>query len=270
MIEFDEVTFDYGSGERRVRALRGVSTRVESGELVTVLGANGSGKSTLARLANGLLRPAEGRVLVDGLDTVDPAYVWEVRSRVGLVFQNPENQIVATTVEEDAAFGPENLGVAPPVIRERVTLALNVVGLTGLETREPHTLSGGQKQRLAIAGALALDPAYLVLDEPTALLDLQGRADVLGVLAALRDRGTGILHITHHLADTASADRVLVLAEGSVVFEGTPARLLGDAALLDTLGLVLPPIGVLAAELRSVGVDVPAEALSAESVVAAL
>ena len=270
MIEFTDVTFEYSSGERRVRALGGVSASLGPGELVVVFGANGSGKSTLAKLANGLLRPEAGQVLVDGMDTRDANRVWDIRSRVGLVFQNPENQIVATTVEEDVAFGPENLGVAPAAIRERVTSALATVGLTGLEQREPHTLSGGQKQRLAIAGALALDPAYLVLDEPTALLDLQGRADVLDVLSALRDRGTGILHITHQLADAATADRVLVLEAGAVAFDGSPGRLLGSPELLGRLGLALPPVGVLAAGLRSLGIAVPADALTAERVVAAL
>lgn len=270
MIEFIDVGFDYRSGERTIPALAGVSTTLSPGELVAVLGPNGSGKSTLARLANGLLHPSRGRVLVDGVDSRDADRVWEVRSRVGLVFQNPDNQIVATTVEEDVAFGPENLGTEPVVMRERVPRAIAAVGLDGLEAREPHTLSGGQKQRLAIAGALALDPAYLVLDEPTAMLDLAGRNDVLGVLSALRDRGTGIMHVTHHLADAATADRVLVLGSGSVVYDGVPSRLLGDPVMLARCELALPPIGELAAALRERGVPVPPEAFSAESVVSAL
>lgn len=270
MIEFIDITFEYRTAGGSVPALRGVSTKLLPGELVTVLGPNGSGKSTLARLANGLLHPSGGRVIVDDIDSLDAARVWDVRSRVGLVFQNPDNQIVATTVEEDVAFGPENLGVNRPAMRERVAGALEAVGLAGLEKREPHTLSGGQKQRLAIAGALALAPAYLVLDEPTAMLDLQGRSDVLEVLARLRDSGTGIMHITHHLADAAAADRVLVLARGSVVYDGVPSRLLGDSELLGRCGLTLPPVGRLAEELRAAGVPVPADALTAESVVSAL
>ncbi len=270
MIAFTDVSYEYRTPGGTVAALRGVSTSLAPGELVCVLGANGSGKSTLARLANGLLRPASGTVEVEGIRTDDPEREWDVRSRVGLVFQNPDNQIVATTVEEDVAFGPENLGVKREEMRERVEAALRTVGLAGLETREPHTLSGGQKQRLAIAGALALAPAYLVLDEPTAMLDLQGRTDVLEVLATLRDRGTGILHITHHLADAVAADRVLVLDAGSVVYDDPPAPLLADSDLLERCSLMLPPVGVLAAVLREAGVPVPADALVAEQVVAAL
>ncbi|MBW6467886.1 MAG: energy-coupling factor transporter ATPase [Coriobacteriia bacterium] len=270
MIEFIDVAYEYRTAGGSVPALRGVSTTLAPGELVTVLGPNGSGKSTLARLANGLLHPSEGRVVVDTIDSTDAARVWDVRSRVGLVFQNPDNQIVATTVEEDVAFGPENLGVERESMHQRVRNALATVGLSGLEQREPHTLSGGQKQRLAIAGALALAPAYLVLDEPTAMLDLQGRADVIDVLGRLRDAGTGIMHITHHLADAAAADRVLVLTGGSVVYDGVPATLLADTRLMQRCGLTLPPVGRLAEELRAAGVDVPPDALTAESVVAAL
>jgi energy-coupling factor transport system ATP-binding protein len=270
MIEFIDTGYEYRTAGGSVPALRGVSTTLSPGELVTVLGPNGSGKSTLARLANGLFHPSGGRVIVDGIDSLDEDRVWDVRSRVGLVFQNPDNQIVATTVEEDVAFGPENLGVDRRSMHERVASALQSVGLEGLEQREPHTLSGGQKQRLAIAGALALAPAYLVLDEPTAMLDLQGRSDVLAVLARLRDGGTGIMHITHHLADAAASDRVLVLAEGSVLYDGVPSRLLTDEELLGRCELTLPPIGRLAAELRAAGVPVPADAFTAESVVTVL
>lgn len=270
MIGFIETGYEYRTTGGSVVALRGVTTTVSPGEIVTVLGPNGSGKSTLARLANGLLHPSTGRVIVDGIDTTDEDLVYDVRSRVGLVFQNPDNQIVATTVEEDVAFGPENLGVERSVMHERVASALAAVGLDGLEQREPHTLSGGEKQRLAIAGALALAPAYLVLDEPTAMLDLQGRADVLAVLARLRDGGTGIMHITHHLADAASSDRVLVLTEGSVLYDGSPARLLSDDELLGRCGLTMPPIGRLAAGLRAAGVPVPVDALTAEGIVTAL
>jgi len=270
MIAFDDVGYEYELPGGTVTALRHVTTSLAPGEFVCVLGANGSGKSTFARLSNGLLRPASGTVTVDGMRTDDPVYEWDVRSRVGLVFQNPDNQIVGTTVEEDVAFGPENLGVERQEMRERVDAALRTVGLAGLESREPHTLSGGQKQRLAIAGALALAPAYLVLDEPTAMLDLQGRSDVLEVLAALRDQGTGILHITHHLADASTADRVLVLDAGSVAYDGPPGSLFEDTGLLARCGLALPPVGELAAALRDAGVPVPADALVAERVVAAL
>lgn len=270
MIEFSDVSFEYQTADGPVAALAGMSTSVAPGELVCVLGHNGSGKSTFARLANGLLRPTKGSVFVERMDTRESRHEWDVRTRVGLVFQNPDNQIVATTVIEDVAFGPENLGIAREDMRRRVDRALETVGLSGLEEREPHTLSGGQKQRLAIAGALALEPAYLVFDEPTAMLDPQGRTDVLEVISALASSGTGIVHITHHLADTAVADRVMVLSAGRAVYDGPPATLLADDGLLISLGLSLPPIGVLARKLREAGVPVPVDALSAESVVSAL
>lgn len=269
MIEFSNVSFAYQTPSGAVPALRGVTLALRPGETVAVLGANGSGKSTLALLANGLRTPGEGSVVVDGMDTTEPDHVWDVRTRVGLVLQNPDNQIVSTTVEEDVAFGPENLGVEPALIRTRVGRVLDAVGLAGLERREPHRLSGGQRQRLAIAGVLALEPAYLVLDEPTAMLDLQGREDVLGVLETLRDRGTGIIHITHHLADAARADRVFVLDRGAVALQGSPTEVFSSPALAD-LGLAIPPIGVLAEALRSRDVPVPVQAYTAEAVAEAL
>lgn len=270
MIVFDDVSYVYPAAEEGAAALDGVTFSVGAGEHVAVLGANGSGKSTLVRLANGLLSPSGGRVTVDGMDTQDPDRAWDIRSRVGMVFQDPDNQIVATTVEEDVAFGPENLGVPAPELRVRVDEALDAVGLTGLEPREPHQLSGGQRQRLAIAGALALRPSYLVLDEPTSMLDLQGRADVLSAIRRQIAAGRGVLHVTHHLADASAADRVIVLAEGRIAYAGHPGGIVGDEEGLAPLGLALPPIGRFAAELRVLGVPVPQEAMNAESVVAAL
>ena len=268
MIEFVEAGFTYPGAD--APAIARVSLRVRPGETVALLGPNGSGKSTLARLANALLLPSAGSVAVDGMDTRDERLLWDIRSRVGFVQQNPENQIVGTVVEEDVAFGPENLGVPPSELRTRVDDALAVVGLAGLERREPHLLSEGQKQRLAIAGALALRPAYLVLDEPTAMLDSAGRADVLGVLCTLRDAGVGILHVTHHLSDVADAGRAVVLGQGSFVFDGAPSDLIGDPALAAALGLDVPALSHLSAELRALGVAVPGEARDAESVVDAL
>lgn len=270
MIRFENVRFSYRVPGARIEALRGVSFTLRRGETLVVLGANGSGKSTLARLANGLLLPSEGTVGVDGLDTGDPETIWELRRRVGLVFQNPDNQIVGTTVEEDVAFGPENLGVGREEMRERITAALGAVGLTGFELREPHLLSGGQKQRLALAGALAMQPRYLVLDEPTSMLDPEGRAGVLGALARLRAGGHGVIHVTHDLSDAVSADRVLVLVAGEAAFTGTPGELLAVPERLASWGLAAPPIAVLATELRSFGVPVPDAALDPESVVSAL
>lgn len=270
MIRFTDVTFAYPGAGSAVRALSGLHLEVAPGECVAVLGANGSGKSTLVRLANGLLLPGAGVVEVDGIDTRDEARSRELRERVGVVFQNPDDQIVATTVEDDAAFGPENLGLPREEIRRRVDAALAGVGLAGLERREPHLLSGGQKQRLAIAGALAMLPAYLVLDEPTSMLDPQGRAEVLGILDRLRDEGHGILHVTHDLADAARADRVVVLVGGAVAFEGALGGLLGEAELLERAGLGVPPIGVLAAALAELGAPVTRGTLDPEALAVSL
>ena len=269
MLRFDDISFSYGGAEDR-RALAGVSLDVRGGELVAVLGANGSGKSTLARLTNGILTPESGTVSVEGIDTREAANLHDVRERVAIVFQHPDDQIVATTVEDDVAFGPENLGLARGEIRSRVDEALASVGLTGLERREPHTLSGGQKQRLAIAGALAMHPAYLVFDEPTSMLDPAGREDVLRIIAELRATGRGVVHITHELADITSADRVLVLEAGRTAFSGTLAGLLDERELLESCGLEVPPLASLVAELAALGAPVPVDTPTPETIVGAL
>lgn len=268
MIEFRDVTFRYPSAARD--ALGGVSLNVAPGELVAVVGANGSGKSTLALLCDGLLLPSSGSVTIDGMDSADEARAFEVRSRVGLVLQDPDDQIVGTVVEEDTAFGPENLGVPREELRIRVDAALAAVGLTGFERREPHLLSEGQKQRLAIAGALAMRPAYLVLDKPTAMLDPSGREAVAAILERLSAEGTGVVHITHRLADAASATRVVALADGGVVYDGAPAGLLSDEALMTRVSVSAPPLAVLADELRARGVPVPAGALTTTALLEAL
>jgi len=253
VIVFETVTYSYPGAS--APAVADLTFSLAPGEWLAVVGANGSGKSTLARLVNGLLVPVSGRVEVDGTDTADEAAVWDVRRRVGLVLQNPDNQIVGTFVEEDVAFGPENLGVPRPELRERVDEALAAVGLRGLERREPHLLSEGQKQRLAIAGALAMQPSYLVLDEATAMLDLDGRASVLGVIERLHAAGTGVLQVTHDLSESLRADRVLALRAGRVAYLGSPAGLLVDAGLLDDLGLAAPGLAVMAAELGVTGTE---------------
>jgi len=238
--------------------------------MLALVGANGSGKSTLAQLANGLLSPSAGSVTVDGIDTLDAGKTREVRELVGVVFQNPDDQIVATAVEDDVAFGPENLGLPRSQIRDRVDEALATVGLTGLERREPHLLSGGQKQRLAIAGALAMLPRYLVLDEPTSMLDPQGRAEVLDVLDRLRGAGHGLLLITHDLAEAQRADRVAVLSAGTLVYEGDAADLLERDEDVEQWGLEVPPLVRLATALRATGAPVPTGALSAADIVESL
>ena len=256
MLSFKDIRFTYAAAPDGVLALDGVCLDIEPGRHVVVLGANGSGKSTLARLSNGLLLPLSGDVSVDGVSTAEESGLREIRSRVGMVFQRPDDQIVATTVEEDVAFGPENLGIARAELRTRVDQALAAVGLLGLERREPHLLSGGQKQRLAIAGAIAMQPSYLVLDEPTSMLDACGREDVLAIIATLRAQGHGILHITHDLADMAGADTAVVLNRGRVLYAGTPSGLVSRAELLETCGLELPALSILGMRLQELGVPV--------------
>ena len=271
MLTFMDVHYRYPASGSAADALHGVSLAVAEGELVGVLGSNGSGKSTLVRLANGILLPDSGSVDVDALLTSNEGSIRALRKRVGVVSQHPEDQIVATTVEEDVAFGPENLGLANPELRLRVDSALRAVGLTGLECREPHLLSGGQKQRLVIAGALAMHPSYLVLDEPTSMLDPEGREDVLSVLAELRESGRGILHVTHNLADVADADRIVVLHHGAVAFCGTPDELVGSPGLLEQCGLEVPPFSVMVTRLWALGAPVSRKGLgSADEVAEAL
>ncbi len=270
MIELRAVSYTYGSPQDGREALKEVSATVAPGEIVALLGHNGSGKSTLGLIAAGLALPTKGEVLVGGIPTHDAERAWELRSAVGIVFQNPDNQIVGTIVEEDVAFGPENLGVPSAELRRRVDDALGVVGLTGLERREPHLLSEGQKQRLAIAGALALGTRYLVLDEPTSMLDPEGRAGVLSTLRSLKSSGHGILHITHSVAEAAEADRVVVLSGGCVVFQGSLVELLADSALMERAGLSVPPIHRLVVALDRLGVSVPPASMNAESIVEAV
>ncbi len=238
MIDVDRVTYSY-DGETPV--LRGLSLTVHEGEFLCVLGGNGSGKSTLAKHLNALLVPDEGRVRVFGLDSADPEYVYDIRSRVGMVFQNPDDQIVATLVENDVAFGPENLGMKPAEIREHVGAALKAVGLAGFERRETHALSGGQKQRVACAGVLAMEPRVLVLDEASSMLDPAGRAALMRICRALHERGMGIVMITHYMEEAAEADRVVVVDHGLVTMEGTPDEVLSRPEELEHLNLETPP-----------------------------
>lgn len=270
MIHFDAVSFAYLNADGPTPAVDEVSFELAAGESLAVVGANGSGKSTLVRLVNGLLLPSRGTVSVDGMDTRDPSRARDIRTTVGVVFQRPDDQIVATSVEDDVAFGPENLGLPREEIRRRVDEMLAAVGLTGMERREPHLLSGGQKQRLAIAGALAMSPRYLVFDEPTSMIDPQGRVEVQGVLARLHAEGRGVLLVTHDLMEAATCDRVMVLERGRQVFAGAPADLFGDVALLHALGLELPPLARLVGVLAAAGVPVSATATKPSAVVDAL
>jgi len=238
---------------------------------VALVGANGSGKSTLAKCLNALLVPTAGRVLVDGLDTRDPHAVWQVRQRVGMVFQNPDNQLVATVVEEDVAFGPENLGLPPAEIRRRVEEALRIVGMWDYRRHAPHLLSGGQKQRVAIAGMLAMRPSCLILDEATAMLDPQGRAEVLQTVDRLtREEGITVVHITHAMEEAAVARRIVVLAGGRVALQGTPAEVFDQPEVLRRLRLTLPPVAVLGRQLRAAGLPLRGSVTTVDQLVDAL
>ncbi|HEY8489132.1 MAG TPA: energy-coupling factor transporter ATPase [Thermaerobacter sp.] len=254
-----------------VEALRGIDLEVRRGEFLAVVGANGSGKSTLARLLNGLLVPTRGEVRVAGRSTADPQARWEIRRLVGMVFQNPDNQLVAPTVEEDVAFGPENLGLPRQEIARRVRTALETVGLWERRADPPHRLSGGQKQRVALAGILAMQPQCLVLDEATAMLDPAGRAEVLETVARLhRERAMTVVLITHFLEEAVRAERVVVLERGRIVASGRPRELFDRPDWLERLGLVAPPMGRLAERLRRRGWNLPPGIVTVEDFLAAL
>ena len=257
--------------EHEHKALDAVDLQIEAGEFVAILGANGSGKSTLAKHLNALLLPTSGHVIVAGMDTLATKELWQIRQQVGMVFQNPDNQIIAAIVEDDVAFGPENLGVPTEELPARVTEALRTVGMQHYRSCAPHLLSGGQKQRVAIAGALAMQTKCLVLDEPTAMLDPQGRADILACVKKLHEeRGITIVYITHFMEEAAAADRIVVMDQGHIVTQGTPHEIFSQTAAMRKLGLEVPVAAELAAELRQHGVQLPASIITAEELAAAL
>ena len=263
MIELVNVGFQYAGTEKK--ALDGVSLTVRDGEMIAVVGHNGSGKSTLAKHFNALLLPTEGRVLVDGLDTASEADTLEIRRRVGMVFQNPDNQLVTTIVEEDVAFGPENLGVAPVEIRARVDAALGDVGMTAYAENASHALSGGQKQRIAIAGVLAMQPEVIVLDEATAMLDPSGREEVLATVRRLnRERGITVIQITQFMEEAVDCDRVFVMAGGKLAMEGTPEEVFRERELLKQNGLDLPACRKLSDELADAGLPLDSRPMRIE------
>ena len=260
VIEFKQVHFTYpGEGKE---SLCGIDLAIEAGSFVAVLGHNGSGKSTLAKHMNAILTPTEGRVLVEGIDTAEEARLLDVRRRVGMVFQNPDNQIVANVVEDDVAFAPENLGVPPEEIRARVDAALKQVGMYELRQHAPHLLSGGQKQRVAIAGVLAMRPDIIVLDEPTAMLDPQGREEVIRTITRLcRENGMTVVLITHHMDECVGADRLVVMSEGRIVADGSPAAVFSQVELMEREGLSVPETTRLLYDLRADGLSLPLDAL---------
>ncbi len=264
IIKTKSLTFSYppDEGKEPIPALKEIDLSVEQGSFVVVLGHNGSGKSTLAKHMNAVLLPGGGKVWVSGMDTTDENLLVEVRRQVGMVFQNPDNQIVANVVEEDVAFGPENLGVPTEEIQRRVAVALKAVGMEEFTLHAPHHLSGGQKQRIAIAGVIAMEPACIVLDESTAMLDPLGRRDVLDTVRHLnREKGITILLITHHMEEAATADRVVVMDDGRIVMDGAPGEVLVRVEELRKIGLAAPHTVELLYGLRQDGFDVPLDAL---------
>lgn len=272
IIELKKVVFDYtDENDLPVSVLDEISLSIERGSFTAVLGHNGSGKSTMAKLLNGLNKPSSGTVTVNGMDTADEKHEFEVRKTVGLVFQNPDNQIVASIVEEDVAFGPENLGVEPKEIRNRVDEALKSVGMYEYRTHAPFKLSGGQKQRIAIAGILAMQPECIVLDEPTAMLDPRGRREVIETIQRLnREKGMTIVLITHYMDEAALADRVVVMDGGKVILDGTPMEVFGHVTELKSVGLDVPQPTELVTLLKADGVDIDTDVLDVDQCVEAL
>ena len=271
-LEFDYITRDEEAKVTEVnRAIDGVSLQIEAGSFVAILGHNGSGKSTLAKTLNGILLPSGGTVLISGMDTADDANLLDIRREVGMVFQNPDNQIIANLVEDDVGFGPENLGVPTEEIWQRVDAALQAVGMTAFRLKSPNHLSGGQKQRVAIAGVMAMHPKCIVLDEPTAMLDPNGRKEVIRTVTELnRSEGVTVVLITHYMEEVIGADRLVVMDDGKVIMDGTPREVFARVEELKRLRLDVPQATELAYELRQCGVSLPDSVLTMEELAEAI
>ena len=272
IIKIENLIFEYrtGADDNVVRAIDSVSIEVERGSLTSIIGQNGSGKSTLAKNINALQLPSGGRILVDGFDTTDEKNLWEIRQNVGMVFQNPDNQIVSAVVEDDVAFGPENLGVEPEEIRKRIRIALDAVAMSEFSKMAPHLLSGGQKQRIAIAGVIAMKPKIIIFDEPTAMLDPEGRREVMNIISKLHDEGITILLITHFMEETVNSDRIIIMDKGKISFEGTPSEIFSRIEDIEMLSLRLPFSVGIAARLRERGIDIQENPLSIEELADAI
>lgn len=274
VIAVDDVTFRYPQYEdngREAPTLDAINLHVKKGEFIALLGHNGSGKSTLARLLNAQMLPEEGEITILGMNTRRQEKVWSIRSQCGMVFQNPDNQIVASIVEEDVAFGPENLGIPNPELRRRVDAALEATGMMPYKRREPYKLSGGQKQRVAIAGVLAMLPECIILDEPTAMLDPVGRREIMDTIHMLhREQHKTIILITHNMEEAVEADRIVVLSEGEIVLEGTPREVFSDVETMRRLELDVPQVTEVGYRLRKAGFDVPPDCLRIEEMVQTL
>lgn len=273
MIECKDLVFKYMTGENNEEkiAINGVNLVVNKGEFLVVLGHNGSGKSTIAKHMNALLVPSEGTVLVKGLNTSDPNNLWDIRAAAGMVFQNPDNQLVATIVEEDVAFGPENLGVPSEEIRKRVDDALEKVGMIEYKKHAPHLLSGGQKQRIAIAGILAMKPDCIIFDEPTAMLDPSGRKEVIRNIKDInKEHGITVVLITHYMDEAAEADRIIVMDKGKAIIEGIPRDVFSEVEKIKNIGLDVPQVTELCYELQKEGINIDTKILNVNEMVSAI
>lgn len=270
IIEVENLKHIYKTATGEKIALDNVNLKISAGEFVAIIGTNGSGKSTLAKHFNALLKPSAGKVFVEGLDTADEKNLWQIRSQVGMVFQNPDNEIVAAIVEDDIAFGPENLGIESAEIRRRVDLALDSVGMIDYRNFSPSKLSGGQKQRIAIAGAIAMQTKIIVFDEPTAMLDPQGRREVLNTAKKLHAQGLTVIYITHFMEEAAEAEKIFVMERGKILKVGTPREIFSDIAEIKRLGLDVPAPVELADRLRKKGYKLSKNILTAEELAESL
>lgn len=266
IIKIDNLYFQYphGEDEEPKLAIKGVSLEIEEGSFTAIIGQNGSGKSTLAKNLNGLLLPSKGAVYVSGMDTRDEDKIWDIRQTAGMVFQNPDNQLVSAIVEDDVAFGPENIGIDPVEIRARVDEALDAVKMGKYKRKAPHLLSGGQKQRIAIAGVVAIRPRCIIFDEPTAMLDPRGRKDIMEIIEKLHREGTTVILITHFMDEAVKADRVVIMNKGEILLDGTPEHVFSQDELIRSARLDVPMAAEIAIYLRENGIDVPPEVVTAE------
>lgn len=266
IIKIDNLYFQYphGEDEEPKLAIKGVSLEIEEGSFTAIIGQNGSGKSTLAKNLNGLLLPSKGAVYVSGMDTRDEDKIWDIRQTAGMVFQNPDNQLVSAIVEDDVAFGPENIGIDPVEIRARVDEALDAVKMGKYKRKAPHLLSGGQKQRIAIAGVVAIRPRCIIFDEPTAMLDPRGRKDIMEIIEKLHREGITVILITHFMDEAVKADRVVIMNKGEILLDGTPEHVFSQDELIRSARLDVPMAAEIAIYLRKNGIDVPPEVVTAE------
>lgn len=266
IIKIDNLYFQYphGEDEEPKLAIKGVSLEIEEGSFTAIIGQNGSGKSTLAKNLNGLLLPSKGAVYVSGMDTRDEDKIWDIRQTAGMVFQNPDNQLVSAIVEDDVAFGPENIGIDPVEIRARVDEALDAVKMGKYKRKAPHLLSGGQKQRIAIAGVVAIRPRCIIFDEPTAMLDPRGRKDIMEIIEKLHREGITVMLITHFMDEAVKADRVVIMNKGEILLDGTPEHVFSQDELIRSARLDVPMAAEIAIYLRENGIDVPPEVVTAE------